>query len=298
MIIFSAFLQALVFQLFSQTAKRLGEKGVSVLEVMSYQRYALYPAVLLLIVFWDQASVNYLLENHTVLFSFVGFIVLLCLFQYVYFSSLHITRSLALVSVIKNSISLPLLMVVGFFINGDVPMTLEYLSIGFLIVALFLQPKRSDGETSSLLHPLRIVIATVLVFVLLQILKDPLYRYFMQHIPNIWFGLLLYLSSFTLLLNVFFWIKKPTFKTRPFSEHKKLLPFLIAIPILWLIGSVPEGYSFSKLPVYSMIALGSITFLMSIGSDIYNKRIVLNMKAILFITFVCCSILLNVVAHI
>jgi len=297
MIIFAAFLQALIFQLFGQTAKRLGEKGVSVLEVMSYQRYALYPAVLLLLCFWDQTSVNYLLENRNVLFSFVGFIVLLCLFQYVYFSSLHITRSLALVSVIKNSISLPLLMVVGFFINGDVPMTLEYFSIIFLIGALFLQPKRRDGEKSSLLHPLHVVVGIVLIFVLLQILKDPLYRYFMQHIPNIWFGLLLYLSSFTLLLNIFFWIKKPTFKSRSFSEHKSLLPLLIAIPILWLIGSVPEGYSFSKIPVYSMIALGSITFLMSIGSDIYNKRIVLNTQAILFIAFVCSSILLNVVAH-
>lgn len=298
MIIFAAFLQAFIFQFLSQTAKRLKEKGVSNMEILYYQRYALWPALLALFFLWDKESADYLWRNHDILFSFVGFVVSLCVFEYVYYSSFHITKSLALVSVLKNAIGLPLLMVTSFLIAGDVPTALEIFSVGLLIFALFLQPKRSDGEKSSLLYPLIVVAGILFAFILLQITKDPLYRNFMKHIPDIWFGLALYLSSAAFLLNVFFWFKKPAFSKRSQREHRDLLPFLIAVPILWLAGSIPEGFVFSRLPVYSMIALGSITFLMSIVSDLYHKRIIFDLKTASFITLVCSSILLNIFAHI
>ena len=95
------------------------------------------------------------------------------------------------------------------------------------------------------------------------------------------------------LINEQFLKKIPKQDIVIWTKHKYLA---ISVPIIWFIASIPEWYSLSSVPIYTMVAIASITFIIDVLSDIKNNRIKLCKRTISFIILVLASIVLSVVS--
>ena len=297
MIIAATFLQAIIFQVYSQIAKRLREKGLSGLHVLYYQRLALYPSLVALVFFWNQGDVQYMINHWNVLAMFVGFILCQTLFQYIYFVSRHMARSLTFVDTILDAVALPLSLIGGFLINNNIPSAYQIIAIILLIFAVFIKPSSYDKEAGQRqsLYALSALMGIIISYMVLQFVKDPLYRQFLTNIPHLWFGVALFLVCATLLTNIFFLI-------RPLADADKakrvgVQKLAYAIPTLWFIASLPEGYSFARLPVYTIVAIGTVTLLMSLASDLYNNRVRFDIRTAVFSTLALSGIIITVLAR-
>ena len=297
MILFAVLLQTVIFQFYSQAVKRLREKGVSSLQILAYQRHAIYPSTVALVYFWNWDSFHYLLAHpHTVL-VFLGFLISASIFGYMYFVSRHMTHSLTFVSAFLNAVGLPLLLVGGVLINHDTPTVYGIIGIILLVVATFLKPAKHDKEQTKgqFLYTVPVIIFISLCYLILQAIKDPLYRAFLMGTPNVWFGVTLYMVCLLLIINIFFLFKKLPAEQKLIEHTGQIEWNIIAIPTLWFLGSLPEGYSFANLPVYTLVAISMIGFLMSFTSDLYHHRIKLNAQTTLFALLVISGVVLNVI---
>lgn len=190
-------------------------------------------------------------------------------------------------------------MVAGYFVNGDVPTPLSLLATGLLIVALFVRPENGNAREQSSVkpHALRIAILIMLAFVALQAIKDPLYREYVRNIPNIFFGIAFYMTVLMALMNLFFLFKRPEVDEFPANSDRKRILLGVSIPVLWFLGTVPEALSFREFPVYVMISLMAVSFVMAIVSDFLYGRIRFGFRTALFALLIFTSIGVNVYAH-
>lgn len=295
MIIFFLFTQAFIFQIYSQIAKSLQEKGLTGLSVLYYSKLTIYPSLILLMLSWDKHSFEYLMSNKHILFVFVGFLISSSIFQYVYFVSRHMVKALSFVSVVLNAIGLPAIVITSFLINKDVPSVYEIFGIFFLILALILKP--SNGKTknvSQLRYSVITIVAISIIYLLLQTIKDPLYREFMMNIPNTLFAVALYLTCSSIIINVFFFFKKKPSDIKLIDVDNKTRLYTYLIPTLLFVGSIPEAYSFANVPAFTVVAVSMVNMIMSLTSDIKNKRIIFNLRTALFIVFVLGGVSLNI----
>ncbi len=296
MILSFILLQAIIFQFYGQTAKYLQEKGLSGLGVLYYSRYVIYPATTLLLFTWSQESFGYLLSHHHILYTFIGFVTLNSLFQYVYFVSRNMTRSLSFVGAVLNAIGLPLVVVASVFINHDIPSIYEVLGIALLIMAVFLKPSSSKKSVHvpQLNYSILIIIGISLVYLCLQSFKDPLYREFMMNMPDMWFAVALYLFCSSFIINTFFLFKKMSKVDMIKEGGAKMKLLAYGIPILLFLGSLPEAYSFANAPVYTIIAVGMVNFVITLFFDIYFRRVLWNFQTFLFSILVIGGVMLNI----
>lgn len=295
MIIFFLFTQAFIFQVYSQIAKSLQEKGLTGLSVLYYSKFTIYPSVIFLLLFWDKHSFQYLISNKHILLVFIGFLISSSIFQYVYFVSRHMVKALSFVSVVLNAVGLPAIVITSYLINKDIPSIYEIFGILFLILALTLKP--SNGKTknvSQLRYSVITIIAISIIYLVLQTIKDPLYREFMMNTPNTLFAVALYLTCSAIIINIFFLFKKKQNEIKLIDVDNKTRIYIYLIPTLLFIGSIPEAYSFANVPAFTVVAVSMVNMIMSLISDLKNKRIIFNLRTSLFIVFVLAGVSLNV----
>lgn len=295
MIIFFLFTQAFIFQVYSQIAKSLQEKGLTGLSVLYYSKFTIYPSLVLLMFFWDKNSFQYLMSNKHILLVFIGFLISSSIFQYIYFVSRHMVKALSFVSVVLNAVGLPAIVITSFLINKDIPSVYEIFGILFLILALILKP--SNGKTknvSQLRYSVITIVAISVVYLVLQTIKDPLYREFMMNIPNTIFAVALYLTCSSIIINIFFLFKKKPSEIKIIDGDNKTRFYAYLIPTLLFIGSIPEAYSFANVPAFTVVAVSMVNMIMSLTSDLKNKRIIFSTRTAIFIVFVLVGISLNI----
>ena len=102
--LFFVLFQTIFFQLYHQSAKRLKESGISELSILYFQRHTLWPALLMLIIYWDNNSMHYLIEHPLLVLKFTIFILALGIFMWVNFATLHVARSLSFVKALRNAV--------------------------------------------------------------------------------------------------------------------------------------------------------------------------------------------------
>jgi len=298
--ILAIFLQSIFFQLYGQTSKRLREKGVSEFGVLRYFRHALYPSIIFLIVVWDQASFDYLLASDYTLFSFVGFLVLNFVCQYLFMLICHMTRSYAFLGVFFRVASFPLWLLGGWLINHDIPTLMQVIGVGILFVALLFKPSNHPSNVAGKQFRYALwMVATIVVFdLVLGFFKNPLYREYLTSMPNVWFAIALFLVAITLMYNLIFWIQDGFAKLR---GHYKPLPIdtdirrhAWLIPLFWFLASIPEGYAFASVPIYVFASVGSISFLMNLASDLHHKRVILNARTMTFAGLTLAGIVVSI----
>jgi hypothetical protein len=292
--------QTIIFQLYAQSGKRLRENGISELAILSFQRYALYPALVMLILSYDRESVVYLIEHPFAIIKFMIFLLASGIFMWVYFASLHVARSLSFVKALRNAIGLPILMISGYYINGDIPTVGNAIAILLLVIALFIGVENANSRENISEKPysLKWAILIMLAFIVLQNIKDPLYRDFVTHIPSLLFWVALSMTVLMAGMNLFFSWKKPDTKKPANISRVHYLISSMSIPVLYFLGTIPEAFSFKSFPVYVMISLMAISFLMSLISDFLNHRICFTSRTVIFIFLILSSISINVYAYI
>jgi hypothetical protein len=292
----AAMTQSVIFIGYDLAAKKMREQGVDSLALIYSLRLSLFPALLVLLLAWDREAAVALLHNHTALLALFGFVASWLTFQLIYFRCLHVSHSLAVASVARNAVGLPLLMVAGALVNGDHPTVWGILAIALLMAASFLRPGRSKLDPSQYIESARTVLGLSIAFVVIVTVKDPLYRLYLQNSHALILSLAIYMVMCAGALQVYFWF-------RPLHAHPSratagpaltVPPLLMwAVPIIWVVGTIPEGIAFGNLPVYSMIAVGTVSWVITIATDIYFKRLAPTMRTAAFASLVVGSITLS-----
>ncbi|WP_144156287.1 hypothetical protein [Paraburkholderia sp. BCC1885] len=292
--VISAVLQSFIFIVYDLAGKRLREHGVAALELSSLLRLALLPSLCLLAATWQTADIKLIIANRASLWSFYGYLTASLLFQWVYFQYLHVSHSLAVASVTRNAIGLPLLMICGVVINRDNPTVWGIAGLGFMIAASLVRPGRARTDSSQYIESARTVVALATAFVILVAIKDPLYRFWLQRSGSLLLATALYMTAFTAALNLYFWARPPKRTITWKSSTPKIRWLLLAVPMLWFAGTIPEGVAFGLLPAYSAIAIGSVAWLFTMASDIYFGRLAMTARCALFGGLVTLGVLLQI----
>ncbi len=292
----AAMAQSIIFIGYDLIAKQLRVRGFDPMQLTHALRHALLPSLLILAVVWDGGAFTALLYNQTAMLALGGFLTSALLFQWVYFKCLHVSHSLAVASVTRNAIGLPLLMVIGIGVNGDQPTVWGVCAIALMVCASFLRPGRSKLDRSQYIESTRTVIWLSLAFVALVTIKDPLYRLFLQNSESLILGIALYMVIFSAALHAYFWaypIPMPEASAEATAGSGKWL--LWAVPAFWIGGTIPEGIAFGLLPVYSLIAIGTLSWIIIIAADVYFKRLAISVRTAGFTAMVLASIGLSIV---
>jgi hypothetical protein len=286
-----ALLQAQLFFIYDLVAKKLREQGCTTTQLVFVQGKAwpLATALFLLCLFFDHQGLTELMAFRTL--TTLGFFVLLsATFQYLYFRCQRMAHSLTVISVLRNAISFPLLLLTGFLINGDRPTSTSFLAVGLLIVAAFLRPSRGTQSKDQILDKPFTIIGLCLAFVAFVTIKDPIYRAYLLLLhahPAVAISAYMALSCG--------WWRVSTLKTslpEAFQNPTSSIKLLYLLPALWICATIPEALAFRALPVFNMVAVGSITWILTLFSDIYYKRLGLNFSTLVFSTLVLTSVIL------
>jgi hypothetical protein len=129
----------------------------------------------------------------------------------------------------------------------------------------------------------------MVAFIVFQTLKDSLYRLYLQNTSAILLGVAIYMVVSTAFLNIYFLVRP--LKSNMTMDRKAVW----GLATIWAVASIPEGIAFGHLPVYSLVAIGSISWIVVVCSDIYFKRMELSLRTAIFTGIVFVSIALSFV---
>ena len=290
------FLQSILFKFFQLSSRKLQEKGMSPVGVSSYLRYAVIPAILLCCLTWKKEHILFLLSNKQALLwvgiLFIGWPI----GQYLTFYTLNATSSLSYLAALKKIFYLPIFLLFGVVINQDVPNGLILIALVLLGVALWVRPTQNHKNKRDLLkYKLGVIMLLVTTNIVIHALDGALYRSLLQYLSNMLpFGISLYILMATITLNIIYLFKKVP--TTDKQVGKKYVWLVLSVPFFWFVASVPEGYSYASVPIYTFIAINSVSFLIDVCSDIYNDRILVNKKTVSFVILVLVSIIFSVLS--
>lgn len=294
--VIAAFLQAVLFQWWTLIYKRLMEKGMDKLGIFYYQRWAIIPGVLLVAASYRPEYMSFILAHPVVLVAILYSSMVWMSHVYLHMFATEATHSMAFLNAFNGLTNLPVYLLLGILINQDKPNGYILLALGLLVIALYIQPTPHVTNTRRTFHTqLFFLIGVSLLAHLIDAVNMAAYRYFMQELQAVFFGLAVSMFLAMLVVTVFFMGHRQY--RRNFRQDLKTYSYwLFALPLIWVIGSIFEGYSIFQMPIYTLIAISSFTFLLDIASDMHNKRIHLNQRTILFIVLVLVSTVLSVIS--
>lgn len=117
---------------------------------------------------------------------------------------------MAFLNAFNAIISIPLYLLIGILINGDHPNIFNFLGLLALAIALSIQPTPHTQNTRRGFHKKNIVFLIAITFLghAVDALNQGLYRYFLQNIHAILFGLALSMVISMSVIVVFISLKK------------------------------------------------------------------------------------------
>ena len=289
--IFCALAQSLIYVVYDLVGKRLREEGASALDLTYLMRLALWPALITLALSWNTGVAMQMLHSPAQYGPLLGFVGTWLVYQWVYFRNLNIARSLAVVSVTRNAIGLPLLMVSGFFINHDVPTLWGYCAVGCIVLGAFVRPRPAQQHTRQYLETIQIIVWLTIAYIVLVTVKDSFYRLYLQNERALIFGISVYMILCSLGLYFFSWIRPRQ------STHTVPPRWVAAFVSIWVIGTVPEGIAFGMVPVYTLVTIGTVSWIITIGSDLHYGRLSVSSRTACFIGFVLAGITCAMIEH-
>ena len=288
------FLQAILLKMFMLASRKLQEQGVSAFGIMNCQKYAIIPGAVLLIFMAKEEYIDLLFQENIFLF-FITISALWFVLQYLSIVLVNAASSMAFMDVFRKIVMVPMFLLAGIVGNGDMPNLWILVGMATLMLALFIKPSQHSNNKRNLFkYPLWVVIGLILFHVGVSSVEAPMYRNVLQNFDFYLFGTAVFIFLNMLFTSLFFVFKPLNKKEKELISNYKYL--FIAIPVFWFLGSIPEGYTFAKMPIYTMMALGSITFLMDFGSDLRNQRLHLDTRTFVFVFLVFVSIIFSVIS--
>lgn len=271
LIVLIVFLQSFLFSLFHLHIRRLEEKGVSAYSIAGLQRYTIIPAIILFVATYKKEYVSIILSHPLALWWIVGIGFFWSIGQYVGYIVLDSASSLSFVYTMSAFLEIPILLTTSMLINHDYPNPSILIAIILLVVALIIKPtQHTENKRHLFKYNILIVVGLVFTSQIGHALDGAFCKNLLHFLaPSaILFGILIYIFITSLVLNIIYSL--PIFK-KPSSEEKKIIKkyFRIAylVPCIWFIASLPEGYGFAHLPLFTLSALGSFSFLINFLSD-------------------------------
>lgn len=206
---------------------------------------------------------------------------------------------MSVLATLRSVILLPLLLVFGATFNNDTPSMLSVIAIFVLSFALILQPTQHEqNKRTRYALPFVVLAGLVIVQTVFETLHFGFMRAALQEIdPAVFLGIfsVLTLSLCVLWTNLYVrYSKNKQQMTLPKNKVNTL--FMVAIPVLWFVASIAEMYAQAALPIYTLVAIGTLTFLMGVMADLLQRRIRFNLQTGCFIGLVILGIGLTVFA--
>lgn len=290
-IIIITFLQSIFFKIFHLSSRRLQEKGASARGVVFCQRLAIVPALVFFATQYDHATLQIIFSDTRMSLMLLGIMCFRIVGQYIGIVLLNATYSLSFLAILSDIINVPILIAFWMLVNHDVPNLYVILSLVFLLSAVFFRPtQHEENKTSILKYTLPLTIFFIVAVTVAHAVDGSFYREFLTTFDDkIPFIISIYILITSIMMNIFSYAKKIP-KTE-IAIIKKNRYIALAIPFFWFIASLPEGFSYANIPVYSIVSISSIAFLLTIFSDLKNKRIRFNYKTVVF----CTLAILNIV---
>ena len=217
--------------------------------------------------------------------------------QFIGYIVLDSASSLSFVYIMGAFLGIPVSLAMGILVNHDYPNLSILIALGLLIVALIIKPTQHiENKRNLLKYSVMVVVALVLASTIGHAFDGAFYKnvLYLLNPATMWFGISIYILVTSLTLNIIYLL--PAFK-KPSSEEKTIIRkyFWVAylIPLIWFIASLPEGYGFAHLPLFTLSALGAFSFLIKMISDLKNKRLAWNMHTAIFTLVVISSIVFS-----
>ncbi len=290
------FAKAILFKLTKLNAKKFQEKWASPFWVLYYQRYAIFPWFILLCLSYKKEYVDLFLNN----LYFMWIVALMLLFWVIQESITYFVlwkvSNMSYFTAFLKIISLPIYIFAWIYMNWDYPNYHIFFAFILLWLALFLKPSvhENNNQRNTFSMWIYAVISILLVWTILDAINNWFDRFILQHLSWVlfWVGINTFLIS--LVLSIIFLFKDIPKKDKIIASKYKYIAY--SIPVFWFLGSIPEWYSYAEIPIYTVLAISSVGFLMDIISDVKNERLHFNMKTIIFIVLVFLSIGLSILS--
>lgn len=297
LIVLVVFLQSFLFALFHLNIRKLEEKGVSAHSIAGLQRYSIIPAIILFAISYKTEYVSTLFAHPVALWWIIGIGFFWGIGQFMGYIVLNSASSLSFVYTIAAFLEIPIYLAMGILINHDYPNLSVLIALGLLIIALIIKPTQNKENKRNLLKYSVIVVSAFMLSSIIGHAFDGAFYKNILHLLNpqtVIFGISIYILVTSLTLNIIYLL--PIFK-KPSLEEKEIIKknFWIAylIPIIWFVASLPEGYGFANLPLFTLTALGAFSFLIKMISDLKNKRLTWNTRTAIFTFIVVLSIVFS-----
>jgi len=286
-----------LFAIFNLNIRKLEEQGVSAHTIAGLQRYAVIPSAMLLLVTYKHEYLLILLRNPESFWWIAGIAFFWGIAQYIGYTVINSASSLSIVSTFSSLIGIPVMVAMGVLINNDYPNPLIIVALMLLVVAIIIKPtQHNENKLHLLKYSLIMVISLVFTSNVGHALDGALYKNLLYVLDSraVLFGISVYTFVTSATLGVIYLL--PIFR-KPSKEEQALVKkhFLVAysIPVFWFIASIPEGYSFANLPLFTLSALGAFGFLIKMCSDLTNKRLAWSWRTALFIAIIIASIVFS-----
>ncbi len=281
----AAVIQAGIFQVYYLVTKSLQEKGLSNWGVLHYQRLAVIPGGILLAATFRREYISFFIANPVVLGAIVFSSAVWIIHTYLRLSVIEKVNSMAFFSAFSAVISLPLLLLAGIVMNHDFPNGIAIIALTLLTISLAVRPTVHEHNKQKTTLTIGILAAILITAAgqIIDALNMGAYRYFFANFAPILFGINLFIFLSALTINIVFWIR--SWGGKPYSEGSShRLGYLL--PVLFTVATLFEGYSVTRMPIYTLAAIGSFTFLISAIGDLYSRRIIFNLRTAIFVSLV------------
>jgi hypothetical protein len=294
--VFLAAGRAVAYKVNSLTERYLQERGASPLSTYALHRYALIPALMWTVLFVRPADITSILYTpHQVLYFLVIFLIWNAQ-QFAHSFRVNATSTVSALSNLYNVLTLPLLLVVGTLFNHDKANALSIAGILVLAMAMLIQPAHHlTNKRARLSRPLPILVAFICVEAMVDVVLIALSRQLLKEIPpRVFIGVFLILVLSACVVCVQLLSRRLPLDVRKMASKNP--GRTISLPLIFFAGAVMEFYAQAKLPIYILISIGAITFVMDICSDLWRRRIRFNLQTATFMILVFIGVGLAVYA--
>jgi hypothetical protein len=292
--VFLAILMGLGFKTQELTERRLLESGVSPLRVFALLRYALIPSLLWAVIVVRSDDLRRFIDT-PLLMRYILFIALVWNIQcFILHYLLSGVIAMTSFSTLRSVFPLPVMLLVGWFYNHDIPSILSGFAILSLFAAFLLNPSQHEGNAGP---PRRLsffaILGLALLASLLEAANAGVSRKALQMLSPPTF-----LAFFSVPTIALCWLWTSFFKSnreerQTLAKYRKLA---LAVPVLWFAASIPESWAYKVLPIYIVVSIGAISFFVDTLSDLRRRRIRFSVRTVIFIVLALCGIGLAVYA--
>jgi hypothetical protein len=291
------FLTVIFFKIRVLNVKKLQERWVSSKTCLYWQRFALFPTIILLIISYKPEYLHIIISNPKLILYIFFMLIFWVSQEFIWFYVMWKISSLSFLNAFYSIINIPIYMMIWLSVNHDYPNYFTIFSLVILAISMYIKPTHNNKKNKNMFsHNILFIIFIASIWIILDGTNNAFHRELFQNLNAVFFWTWIWMFLAMLWTYIFFLFSKVPESEKKLlqEENNKWLYFSIAP--LWFIGSIPEWFSLANIPIYTVLAIGSISFVIDVISDIKNERIVLNSKTYIFIILVLISIALSVLS--